>query len=113
MKSLFKIAERPSYYESKKLNGLILTQRHLDPGKPLTALDDNENVITGSDGLPQWDREKGRYRTYEEQQEFAKKNNTSATLPPNNKRALNELEKLIAKYAASAADLTLPNNSAA
>lgn len=102
-----------SYYESKKQQGLILTRKHLCPTDDLAAIDKKGNPVTGRDGLPQWDREKGRYRTFAEQQEAIKKYDTSRTLPPNSIRAEKEIDRIIEKQAAIVAALRLPDDPAA
>ena len=101
-----------SYYAAKKQQGLILTRKHLCPTDDLVAIDKKGTPVTGRDGLSQWDREKGRYRTFAEQQEAIKKYDTSKTLPPNSIRAEKEIDIIIDKQAAIVAALRLPDHPA-
>ena len=102
-----------SYYESKKQQGLILTRKHLCPTDDLVAIDKKGNPVTGRKALSEWDKEKGRYRTFAEQQDAIKKYDSSRTLPPNSIRAEKEIDRIIEKQAAIVAVLRLPDDPAA
>lgn len=57
-------------FEEKKRAGLIFTRHNLNPNE------DYISIVSGSPvcepmGLSWWDREKGRYRTREEQEKYA------------------------------------------
>ena len=59
-----------AYYNSKKQSGLFFTQQNLDPSAPANAMSGNQPVT--APGVSYWDRKRGRYRTYEEQQQYLK-----------------------------------------
>lgn len=72
-----------AYYLMKKQQGLILTRKNLDPTDELSALKKHsKSLVESGKGISQWDRELGRYRTYEEQQRAVKSLDTSKTKTP-------------------------------
>jgi hypothetical protein len=66
------------FYEDKKRRGLIFTEAHLREGGSNNNVPDTDSPTTPvnpycrTTGAPQWDREKRRYRTYEEQLAYQK-----------------------------------------
>ena len=82
------------YYEAKKQQNLVLTKRNLSPTAEMTAIDEKGKPVSSS-GLSCWDKDKGRYRTYFEQQEAVKEYDTSGSMPPIDPKADMEIEKLI------------------
>lgn len=99
------------YYEAKKQQNLILTKRNLSPTAEMTAIDERGKPVSSS-GLSSWDKEKGRYRTYFEQQEAVTEYDTSKSKPPITPKADVEIEKLI-KEASTHYGKKPPNESAA
>lgn len=73
------------YYEEKLNRGYILTKQDIKPGGERTALV-NKNVkaepVTEEDGPTNWSRLSGRYRTYDEQQEYLANGRHDKKLPP-------------------------------
>ena len=61
-------ADKATYFNCKKHAGLFFTQKNLDPSAPANAMSGNHPV--SASGVSYWDRKRGRYRTYEEQQEY-------------------------------------------
>lgn len=61
-------ADKATYFNCKKQAGLFFTQKNLDPSAPANAMSGNHPV--SASGVSYWDRKRGRYRTYEEQQEY-------------------------------------------
>ena len=61
-------ADKATYFTCKKQAGLFLTQQNLDPSAPANAMSGSQPV--SAPGISYWDRKRGRYRTYEEQQEY-------------------------------------------
>lgn len=74
-----------NYYESKKKQGLIFTQKNLNPEAPLSALDPDYEcklIYAPDDGPSYWSHLSCRYRTYEEQQQFIASGCIDRKLPP-------------------------------
>lgn len=66
------------FYEDKKRRGLIFTEAHLREGGSNNNMPNNDSPTAPPDpytrdtGASQWDRQKKRYRTYEEQLAYQK-----------------------------------------
>ena len=79
------------YYEEKKRRGYILTLHDLNPNDPYLAMDPSTGSVEPvmSPGIySHWSRLSGRYRTYEEQQEYERSGCIDTKLPPREVDAL-------------------------
>lgn len=75
------------FFETKKQRGLIFTEAHLKRrGSPFSMMQGNYGNITApyfnAHGPIQWDRQKNRYRTFEEQEEYVRQCQAAANRWP-------------------------------
>lgn len=71
------------YYERKKRQGFFLTKKNLNPSADYSAMDGElKKFVVTEPGVSYWSRASGRYRTYEEQEEYIKSGMKDVKLPP-------------------------------
>ena len=73
------------YFERKKRQGLIFTEHNIDPSKDYNCMQRNTMSpipICEPPGYSYWSKLSGRYRTSEEQKEFAERGGIDVKLPP-------------------------------
>lgn len=58
-----------TYFETKKQAGLFFTLKNINPDLPANSMISGHTPVSAP-GVSYWDRKHGRYRTYEEQQEY-------------------------------------------
>ena len=58
-----------TYFETKKQTGLFFTLKNINPDLPADSMISGHTPVSAP-GVSYWDRKRGRYRTYEEQQEY-------------------------------------------
>ena len=69
-KSPATVSDNYAYYSTKKHSGLFFTLKNVDPSLPAVSMTQSGRNPVSVPGVSYWDRKRGRYRTYEEQQEY-------------------------------------------